>query len=625
MNQKRISKQEMLAFVANMIRDYRVVGPLAKGSKFAFDQIEDPTALRLDYDTSILPPKKYLQPPQERLMTFNQSVEMVIEAEPTVILGVHSCDLHAIDLLDKAFTQGYPDSYYLKRRHNTLLVGIECLQPCDEYSFCKSMKTYKVNHGYDLHLTDLGDAYIVAVGSQEGRALLEKYAQTRSITEAESQQLNKVLTAKEQLFPDKLKFDVDNLSAFMSKSYHSPIWEQLGEDCLGCGQCTLVCPTCFCFNVCDKVELNLQEGERYRCWDSCQLNEFARVGGGENFRESQAARLRHRFMRKGSYLNEKFKELGCVGCGRCARACPENISTIDVFNNLRQDKDIVMVQPVKTITPTKSVELPLMAEVLKVETMTDLEKLFTLRLPEAQSLGNQPGQFVEVSLMGIGEAPISVSSSPSRSNDSFELCIRNVGDLTKALHQLTPGAVVGVRGPFGQSFPIDNMKGKDILFVSGGLGLAPLRSLINQVLDERDLFGRVIILYGSKHSNQILFKNEVKLWQQRDDVECHVTVDQADDDWSGNVGIITNLFPQLSINSFNTIAAICGPPKMYQFVLQELLDKGIPDTQIYLSLERRMKCGMGKCGHCQINHLYTCMDGPVFNYAQIKGIEEALK
>jgi NAD(P)H-flavin reductase len=168
------------------------------------------------------------------------------------------------------------------------------------------------------------------------------------------------------------------------------------------------------------------------------------------------------------------------------------------------------------------------------------------------------------------------------------------------------------------------MRGKDILFAAGGLGLPPLRSLINQVLDERGAFGRIIILYGTNHPSAVLFDDELREWAARDDVEFHLTVDRADEDWTGNVGVITTLFPKVTINPRNTVAATVGPPIMYRFVLMELLGKGIPETQIYLSLERRMKCGVGKCGHCQINDLYCCQDGPVFTYAQIKGLEEAL-
>jgi sulfhydrogenase subunit beta (sulfur reductase) len=333
-----IDKKSVAPFVTRMMGDYRVVGPVARGIKYAFDQIEDPADLQLGYNTSILPPKKYLQPQEERMMTFSRSgkpaAELAIDAPPTVILGVHTCDLHGIRVLDEAFSQGHPDAFYLERRKNTLLVGIECLTPCDEHSFCKSMGTLTVDNGYDLHLTDLGDSYSVDVGSQAGRALLQNYSDARQATEADMKAINKVLGAKWSRFPYKLEFDVGELSPLMAQSYDNPLWDQLAEICLACGQCTLVCPTCFCFNVYDEVELNLTDGERRRRWDSCQLDEFARVAGGESFRKHQAARLRHRFMRKGRYLMEKYGELGCTGCGRCARSCLVDISPEHVFNEL---------------------------------------------------------------------------------------------------------------------------------------------------------------------------------------------------------------------------------------------------------------------------------------------------
>jgi sulfhydrogenase subunit beta (sulfur reductase) len=334
-----IDKEAMGAFVTSLMSSYRVTGPVAKGTRFAFGQIQDPAELRLDYNTSILPPKKYLQPPEERMMAFSRTgkprAETIIEAPPTVLLGIHSCDLHAIRVLDEAFGQGYPDAHYLERRRQTLLVSIECLEPCDEHSFCKSMGTLSVSEGYDLHLTDLGETYAVDVGSPAGRRLLEAHSGGRLAVEADMQQINKVLGAKWSRFAYKLDFDVGELSSLMSQSYDNPEWDELAKICLACGQCTLVCPTCFCFNVYDEVELNLQDGERWRRWDSCQLDEFARVAGGENFRKHQAARLRHRFMRKGRYLLEKYGELGCVGCGRCARSCLVDISPVNVFNDLR--------------------------------------------------------------------------------------------------------------------------------------------------------------------------------------------------------------------------------------------------------------------------------------------------
>ena len=275
-------------------------------------------------------------------------------------------------------------------------------------------------------------------------------------------------------------------------------------------------------------------------------------------------------------------------------------------------------------TMATSIYMPEMTRVREVEQIAPMEKLFTVGAPGGRPLGHEPGQFVMVSVLGVGEAPISIASSPSRSNAAFQLCVRKVGDVTKALHAVQAGEWIGIRGPFGHGFPIDRMRGKDMLLAPGGLGLAPLRSLIDQVLDERGSFGRVIILYGAKRPEEVLFREELDEWVVRDDVECCITVDRGDETWDGHVGVITTLFPEVSVNPRNTVAVTCGPPIMYRFVLIELLGKGIPETQIYLSLERRMKCGVGKCGHCQMNQLYTCRDGPAFPYAQVKHLPEAL-
>jgi sulfite reductase subunit B len=271
-----------------------------------------------------------------------------------------------------------------------------------------------------------------------------------------------------------------------------------------------------------------------------------------------------------------------------------------------------------------SIYVPTLTRIAAVRDLTDYEKLFTLELPRNFSLGHRPGQFVEVSVLGVGEAPISITSSPSRSNGAFELCIRRAGSVTNAIHALQAGQCVGIRGPFGRGFPFERFRGKDLLFAPGGLGLAPLRSLINEVLDDRARYGRVSILYGARTPADLLFQDELATWAARGDVDVRVTVDRPDDSWNGNVGVITTLFKNVQIHARNTVAIVVGPPVMYRFVLMELLGKGIAEGNIWFSFERRMKCGVGKCGHCQLHHIYTCQDGPSFSYADIKHLEEAL-
>lgn len=283
-----------------------------------------------------------------------------------------------------------------------------------------------------------------------------------------------------------------------------------------------------------------------------------------------------------------------------------------------------MIAAIRDTLMETSVYLPLQAKIRDIYQMNETTKLFYIDLPHGMALNHRPGQFLQVSIMGVGEAPISISSSPSRTNGTFEICVRKAGDFTGVMHQLQPGDTIGVRGPFGHGFPFERFRGKDLLFAPGGIGLPPLRSLINQVLDDRSNYGRVIILYGARNPSELLFKEELQEWEERDDVELLVTVDRGDESWKGNVGVITTLFPKIQVFPPNTIAFTCGPQVMYRFVVAELISMGIREGNIYLDMERRMKCGIGKCGHCQINHEYTCKDGPCFSYAHLKTLEEGL-
>jgi NAD(P)H-flavin reductase len=184
--------------------------------------------------------------------------------------------------------------------------------------------------------------------------------------------------------------------------------------------------------------------------------------------------------------------------------------------------------------------------------------------------------------------------------------------------------MVGIRGPFGNGFPLESLEGKDILLIAGGIGLFPLRSLIQYVMDRRSSFGKVILLFGARSPAERLFLDELAAWSQRPDIEFHETVDKGDGSWRGNVGVITTLIPKVDIDSRKTVAVVVGPPIMYRFVIVELKKRDLPDENIIMSLERRMKCGVGKCGHCQINGVYVCREGPVFNLAQLRNLREAV-
>ncbi|MHC4360191.1 MAG: FAD/NAD(P)-binding protein [Planctomycetota bacterium] len=268
---------------------------------------------------------------------------------------------------------------------------------------------------------------------------------------------------------------------------------------------------------------------------------------------------------------------------------------------------------------------PFFCKVDSIKDLTATEKLFRFARADGKPFGHKPGQFMQVSITGIGEAPISVSSSPTRGN-YLEMGIRKAGTLTGAMHKLKSGDVIGMRGAFGTFFDTDAMKGKDLLLISGGCGLAPMRALIQYIEDRRTDFGNVTILYGAKSPADILYKDELKQWQNSEKVQCQTIVDNVPEGtcWDTNVGLITRLIPPLKIDKDKTIAIVVGPPIMYNFVIAELYSKGLKDNNIVVSLERYMKCGVGKCGHCTIDNLYCCIDGPVFTLDQVASLKGAI-
>ena len=266
------------------------------------------------------------------------------------------------------------------------------------------------------------------------------------------------------------------------------------------------------------------------------------------------------------------------------------------------------------------------AEILNVIRLTDMEKLFQVRLLDEGESGRfsfLPGQFVMVEVPGYGEIPISISSSASRTG-YLELCIRRAGIVTGALHRAGRGARIGIRGPFGTHFPIETMKGHDVLLIAGGLGLAPLRSSIFAVIENRADFENVHILYGTKSPDQLLFDYQYEEWSRIDDIDLQVIVEEPDDEWTGPVGLITKLLDGIEVDTQRTFAIVCGPPVMFKFVCGWLSEQGMPMRRMFVSLERRMHCGMGKCCRCNIGSTFTCMEGPVFDYWTVMNLKEAI-
>ena len=296
------------------------------------------------------------------------------------------------------------------------------------------------------------------------------------------------------------------------------------------------------------------------------------------------------------------------------------------MRRLEDEKNISTSQPLNLATSVSDISSPYISRLARIDgvaRLTEKERLFKIAIEDNKNLGHSPGQFIMLSIPGYGEAPISISSPPSKKN-TFEICVRAVGNLTNALHRLTKGDRVWIRGPYGKAFPVEEIKGKDLLFIAGGIGLVPMRSLIKTVLNARPTFGKINLLYGVKNPDEILFKDEMSQWEGSGNISIQITIDKPHPEWKGHTGVVTTLISPLKIDEAKTSAIVVGPPIMYKYVIMSLGDKRISGHDIYVSLERRMKCGLGKCGHCQINSVYVCQEGPVFRLSDIRYLREAI-
>ena len=338
MPEKVLKKDVISDFITKMIGTAKTIAPVAKpGGFYQLEAISKPEEVALECPIPYESPKKFLFPAYETLVRFGKkdgklSAEAVAESEDLILFGLHPCDVNALWLLDAAFETDNKDANYLNRRERATIVALDCLKACDEYAFCADMKTNVVGGNYDLLLTDIGDAYFVDVVTDRGVQLI---GEAPDATAEDKVALKQAQEAKVAAFEPRISFDTDELPSILDDSYDSLVWAAIAKRCFSCGSCNLVCPTCYCFGVEDKLQLNLTDGQRQRFWDSCQLAGFAEIAGGENFRGERSSRLRHRFMRKGKLLKEMFDRPGCVGCGRCDRACTAKISSVETYNQLK--------------------------------------------------------------------------------------------------------------------------------------------------------------------------------------------------------------------------------------------------------------------------------------------------
>lgn len=248
-------------------------------------------------------------------------------------------------------------------------------------------------------------------------------------------------------------------------------------------------------------------------------------------------------------------------------------------------------------------------------------KTFKVVLENGATLNHRPGQCAIIGILGIGESMISIASSPTR-KDFLEFSVMRLGTVTSALHACEPGDTITLRGPYGNGFPLDDWKGKNIVTIGGGIGQAPLRPILHSILDNRSDFGNLTIIYGARSSHDLCFKNELFALEKNGAASVHLSIDAEEPGWNRFVGFVPNNLLEIKPSPDNTIAITCGPVVMIKYVIKNLLELGFTDAHIFTTMENRMKCGIGKCGRCNVGHLYVCKDGPVFSYATLKDLPE---
>lgn len=338
-----LRKDDLSSFITHLSRDQKVVAPVAKGhGTYSFEEVTSAKDIALKYIPTILPPKKFFMPQKETLVEYDLKsgleVNAVLETEKITIFGVHTCDLAGIQCLNMVFSERPKDYNYLFRKRQITIIGLECNDYCDEHASCNIVNSNMPNGGYDLFFTDIGDCFVVHVNTHAGEEMVETSKLFKNPERSHFDAFMALREKKKQIFKNEVPIEPRDIPELFDRSFDSEVWKDLETKCLSCGNCTNVCPTCYCFDIIDDINLDMSSGKKYRKWDSCQLEPFAKVAGGENFRKSRAARQRHRYYRKFEYPVAKYSRFFCTGCGRCSRTCMAGIKLKDTLNALIKER-----------------------------------------------------------------------------------------------------------------------------------------------------------------------------------------------------------------------------------------------------------------------------------------------
>ena len=593
-------------------------------------------------------------------------VDPVMEYPRTVVFGARPCDASAPQVLAPLFGWDFHDPFFERRLAGLVFVTMGCAQAVDEACFCQTVGIDPAGVGVgDVVLTEMSDdRFLATVQTEKGREILAALTVEKRPPVSEAPLEVAALREKARASISN-RFDPQRVRVALEQRFADPMWEKSARACISCGTCAFTCPTCHCFDIQDEVTGS--HGIRQKNWDSCQFPLFTLHTSGHNPRATNGTRWRQRLSHKFRYYPEKFEHTLCTGCGRCMRLCPAGMDLLGDLSEL--SKSAVMDEspprPVAEGLPVAGVQASSPASspniyrpyLMRVASVVDeTPDVRTLRLEfvderEGGAFSFRVGQFGLYSALGEGEATFCIASSSTRKG-YIECTFRQAGRVTKALRRLEEGDLMGFRGPYGNSFPVESWKGRDLLFIAGGIALPPMRSVIAYCLDNRDDYGDITIVYGARTSADHVYKDEQAEWLARPDVNLWRCIDwrpggdgklaqaEAEPGWRPldlanpgasvlderhrcYTGFVPHLLEAVKPSPDNRVAVVCGPPIMIKITLGSLEKLGYGLENVYTTLENRMKCGLGKCGRCNVGPIYLCKEGPVYTARQVQAMPAA--